>query len=184
LESCPHAQGGVNFWPTAYHPGLKLAYGASLEACSEIVIKGEATYGDGFRDYQGAGHPWIGAGASAKGEHRSSLSAMDVGLGQMIKKAIQPYPNYSGLVVTGGKLLFTAFLDGTLAAFDAETLERLWHINLGVQFQAPPMTFAVNGKQYLAVLGGGGGQEPAITLYGISELATMERAYMLWVFAL
>ena len=184
LESCPHAQGGVNFWPTAYHPDLELAYGASLEACSEIVIRGKATYGEAFIEFKGAGHPWIGAGASATGEHRSSLSAMNVNSGEMAKKTIQPYPNYSGLVVTGGNLLFTGFIDGTLAAFDAQTLKRLWQINLGVQFQAPPMTFAVDGKQYVAILGGGGGQEPAQTLYGLTELATMERAYMLWVFAL
>ena len=137
-----------------------------------------------YPDFQKAGHPWIGAGASAKGEHHSSLSAIDVTSGETTKKVAQPYPNYSGLVVTGGNLLFTAFVDGTVAAFDAETLERLWHINLGVQFQAPPMTFAVDGKQYVAILGGGGGQEPAASLYGLDELATMERAYMLWVFAL
>jgi len=58
------------------------------------------------------------------------------------------------------------------------------HLNLGVEFQAPPMTFAVNGKQYIAILGGGGGISPAIATFGRTELEKMERAYMLWVFAL
>ena len=184
VTSCPHAQGGVNFWPTAYNPDLKLAYGASLESCSEIVVKGKAVYGEAFRDFRGAGEPWIGGGASAIGKQQSSLSAVDIGTGEIVKKAIQPFPNYSGVVATRGNLLFTSFIDGTFAAFDAETLERLWHINMGSEFQAPPMTFAVDGKQYVAIMGGGGGNDPGNALYSLSELATMERTYMLWVFAL
>ena len=50
--------------------------------------------------------------------------------------------------------MFTGFTDGTLMAFDDTTMQPLWKINVGVGFNAPPMTFEVNGKQYVAILSG------------------------------
>jgi alcohol dehydrogenase (cytochrome c) len=41
-----------------------------------------------------------------------------------------------------------------LAAFDDTTMEQLWSINMGVGFNAPPMTFEAGGKQYVAILSG------------------------------
>jgi alcohol dehydrogenase (cytochrome c) len=185
LESCPHAQGGVNFWPTAYNPDLKLAYGASIEACSEIVLKGETLIGpEKYRDFRGEGEFFLGGGLRAKGKQSGSLSAFDVATGDAVKKVLTEYPNYSGMLATRGNLAFTGHMDGDFSAYDAETLEELWRINLGVEFQAPPMTFAVNGKQYVAILGGGGGIGPGVASFGRTELEKMERTYMLWVFAL
>ena len=60
----------------------------------------------------------------------------------------------SGVVTTAGGLAFTAFTDGTFAAYDDSTLDQLWKINVGTGFNAPPMTFEVNGKQYVAILSG------------------------------
>ncbi len=64
------------------------------------------------------------------------------------------YPNYSGTLATGGGLVFLALLDGTVAAYDDTTLDQLWKINVGSGFSAPPMTFEVNGKQYVAIVSG------------------------------
>ena len=50
--------------------------------------------------------------------------------------------------------MFTGFTDGTFAAYDDTTLDQLWKINVGTGFNAPPMTFEVNGKQYVAILSG------------------------------
>jgi len=184
VTNCPHLQGGVNFWPTAYHPDLNLAYGASIESCSEVVVRGKAEVGEGFQEFRGEGEFWLGGGANVVGVPTGSLSAINAATGEATKKISLKYPNYSGVMVTKGKLLFTGHLDGTFSAYDAQSLESLWKINLGVEFQAPPVTFAVDGKQYVAILGGGGGFSPAVGFYGLSELETMERAYMLWVFAL
>ena len=187
VTSCPHAQGGVNFWPTAYNPDLELAYGAAIEACSEVVlpeVKGAGGLLEGARDFAGAGEIWRGGGIGVTGEQKGSITAFDVATGTPTQKVMTEYPNYSGVLATRGKLIFTGHIDGTFSAYDAVTLEELWHLNLGVEFQAPPMTFAVNGKQYVAILGGGGGLNPSIGSFGRTELETMERAYLLWVFAL
>jgi outer membrane protein assembly factor BamB len=53
-----------------------------------------------------------------------------------------------------GGLVFVGLMDGTVAAFDDTTLDQLWKINLGSGFAAPPMTFEVNGRQYVAIASG------------------------------
>jgi alcohol dehydrogenase (cytochrome c) len=185
FSSCPHAQGGVNFWPTAYDPETKIAYGASLEACSitstrriSILEKSNVI------ENPGHGELYLGGGYVADGISRGSLLAVDTDSGETIKKIIFEYPNYSGVVATAGGLVFTGHMDGTLSAYDSLTLDELWNINLGVEFQAPPMTFAVNGKQFVAILGGGGGINPMLNSFGRNDLVTMESATILWVFAL
>ena len=50
--------------------------------------------------------------------------------------------------------MFSGFTDGTLIAFDDTTMQPLWKFNVGVGFNAPPMTFEVGGKQYVAILAG------------------------------
>ncbi len=51
--------------------------------------------------------------------------------------------------------MFTTTTDGTIYALDDETLKALWSFNTGSFSSAPPMTYSVNGKQYVAVLIGG-----------------------------
>jgi alcohol dehydrogenase (cytochrome c) len=187
VTSCPHAQGGVNFWPTAYNPDLNLAYGASIEGCSEVVIPEVVGAGgllEGGREFRGEGEIWRGGGIGPTGGIVGSISAFDVSTGDTAKKVATEYPNYSGVLATRGNLIFTGHVDGRFSAYDAKSLAEVWHINVGVEFQAPPMTYSVNGKQYVAIVGGGGGLSPGLGSFGRTELATMQRAYMLWVFAL
>ena len=58
------------------------------------------------------------------------------------------------MLSTAGGIVVTALLDGTVVALDDQTLEELWRINVGTGFNAPPMTYAVNGKQYIAIASG------------------------------
>ena len=55
---------------------------------------------------------------------------------------------------TAGGIVVTALIDGTILAYDDQTLDELWRINVGSGFNAPPMTYAVNGKQYIAIASG------------------------------
>jgi alcohol dehydrogenase (cytochrome c) len=58
-------------------------------------------------------------------------------------------------VATAGGLVFTTTVDGTIYALDDVTLKPVWSFNTGSLSSAPPMTYSVNGKQYIAVLIGG-----------------------------
>jgi alcohol dehydrogenase (cytochrome c) len=94
-----------------------------------------------------------------------------------------PYPNYSGALTTGGGLVFTGYTDGTFVAYDDTTLEQLWKFNAGTGFNAPPMTFEVGGKQYVAVLSGL--SRIAQNRHRlIPELKDQRNQTMLWVFGL
>jgi alcohol dehydrogenase (cytochrome c) len=70
------------------------------------------------------------------------------------KRKAFSYPNASGALATAGGVVFTALLDGTLMALDDRTLEELWSINVGTGINAPPMAYAVDGKQYIAIATG------------------------------
>jgi alcohol dehydrogenase (cytochrome c) len=59
------------------------------------------------------------------------------------------------MLSTGGGLLFTGHMRGKFAAYDNETLKEVWSFDLGMPITAPPMTYSVNGKQYIAVVAGG-----------------------------
>ena len=56
---------------------------------------------------------------------------------------------------TDGDLLFTGYKDGRFAAYDAETLQEVWSFSLGTPITAPPISYSVGGKQYIAVVAGG-----------------------------
>ena len=104
---------------------------------------------------------------------------MDVATGKQSAKAETPYPNNSGVLVTPD-LVWTGSLDGTVAAYDATTLAPVWSLNVGTGFRAPPMTYSVDGKQYIAIAGGNVGAGNAV---GHTDLEMMQAANMIWVFA-
>jgi quinohemoprotein ethanol dehydrogenase len=62
-----------------------------------------------------------------------------------------------GTMTTAGNLVFQGRVDGTLRAYDATTGEELWSYDAGLGISAPPVTYSVEGKQYIAVLVGYGG---------------------------
>jgi alcohol dehydrogenase (cytochrome c) len=74
-------------------------------------------------------------------------------------------------------------LDGTVAAYDDATLDELWKVNIGTGFCAPPMTFEVNGKQYLAIASGLSAPARA-KLVNTPELKDIRNSTVLYVFAL
>ena len=79
---------------------------------------------------------------------------VDPASGEFKMRKELPYGNHSGVLATAGGIVVTALLDGTIVAYDDQTLEELWKINVGSGFVAPPMTYAVDGKQYIAIASG------------------------------
>lgn len=65
-------------------------------------------------------------------------------------------PNFGGPIVTAGGLVFiAASLDRTIRAFDVETGKELWHAGLPASATATPMTYEVDGRQYVVIVAGG-----------------------------
>ena len=88
-------------------------------------------------------------------EPRGLVAAMNVPLNRMVARFYHKYDNESGVLATGGGLVFTATLDGNILALNDETLQEIWRFNTGMMMKAAPISFAVNGKQYIAVVAGG-----------------------------
>jgi alcohol dehydrogenase (cytochrome c) len=174
---CPNRTGGNNYWPSSYSPKTKLLYIPVLTAC-ELVTND--------KDMPKKEKGWfVRTGGAYKAEERyeSTLTAVDPLTGEVKKNLQLRYPNYSGALATGGGLVFIGLLDGTVAAYDDTTLQEMWKINLGSGFSAPPMTFAVNGKQYIAIAAGPSSAAMS-KLINTPELKEQRNATVLYVFSL
>jgi alcohol dehydrogenase (cytochrome c) len=135
---------------------------------------------------------FFGGAIGDGGRVAGGLIALDPGSGEIKKRVELPYPNSAGALTTAGGLVVTALIDGTVLAYDDQTLDELWRINVGSGFNAPPMTYAVNGKQYIAIASGlccaGPGAAPPRNTRGrvnrTPELRNQGNATVVWVFGL
>jgi alcohol dehydrogenase (cytochrome c) len=171
---CPSQAGGNNYWPSSYSPNTRLLYIPALTACVNISID---------REKHNAQRGWNGGLSQTDERFESNLTAVDPVTGDVKKSVHLPYPNYSGTLATAGGLIFLGLLDGTVAAYDDTTLDELWKINLGTGFCAPPMTFEVGGKQYIAIASGLSSAARA-KLVNTPELKEIRNSTVLYVFAL
>ena len=141
---CPGVPGGNNFWSAAYSRRTSLLYIPELEACTSVT-RDQTAHVRGRFD---------GGKFAYDGRGLSGLVVLDPATGEVKKRKEMPYPNAAGALATAGGLIVTALLDGTIVALDDETLEELWSINVGTGINAHPITYAVEGKQYIAIATG------------------------------
>ena len=85
-------------------------------------------------------------------------------------------------MATAGDLVFLGHDDGTFSAYDGKTLQELWSFNIGTGINAPAVSYAVNGKQYVAVLAGSAMRDQVLGT--APELRNNATASMLFVFTL
>ena len=171
---CPSPSGGNNYWPSSYSPNTRLLYIPAVTACVSVAID---------REKHNKERGWNGGLSRTDERYESNLTAIDPTTGEIKKNVHLRYPNYSGTLATAGGLVFLGLLDGTVAAFDDTSLDELWKINVGSGFSAPPMTFEVSGKQYVAIVSG-----PSTAaknkLVNTPELKEQRNATVLYVFGL
>ena len=143
---CPGIVGATNWFSPSYNPNTGLFYVMALENCNLYFSKpkpftqGETFYGTGTK------HP-VGE------ESRKILLALST----LDGKKIWQYPqvgrgsSWGGTLTTAGGLVFFADDAESLEAVDAETGRAMWHFNTGQAFSASPMTYAIDGVQYVAI---------------------------------
>jgi alcohol dehydrogenase (cytochrome c) len=172
---CPSHDGGNNFWSASYSPRTRLLYIPSRPTCDEVTLNPEVK-----KTPNGL---LLGGAFKYTERNESEIVVADPFTGEIKNRVRLPYPNNSAALTTAGGLVFTAFVDGSFAAYDDTSLEQLWKINVGIGFNAPPMTFAAGGKQYVAILAGLG-RTAKMTIVNTPELREMRNQTMLFVFAL
>jgi PQQ-dependent dehydrogenase (methanol/ethanol family) len=147
----PGANGGVEWSPMAVNPYAHLAYAVNLHQ--------PMTYHVEASKYPG-GKLWLGgAFKNAVGEEQSgNVTAVDYNTGKIAWQAHTDQPMIGGALATAGNLVFAGEGNGWFKAYDAVTGQLLWKYQCGAGVNAPPVSYMVNGKQYIAVAAGGNTQ--------------------------
>ena len=142
----PSLAGGSNWYSSTFSPQTGLYY-VNVKEEGAIYHKGDAEYkegtpfnGGGQRDYKGE-EPW------------GAVRALETATGKLRWEFRLQRPSHSGLMSTGGGLVFGS--NGTsFFALDHANGSPLWHFETGGRIDANPITFLTDGKQYVAVPAG------------------------------
>jgi alcohol dehydrogenase (cytochrome c) len=175
IEGCPGPAGAKEWNHMAYSPQTRMAYVPVVENCA-FFRSGQAFYGRGL--------PFWGSYATADafgpGESHGFLKAIDATTGNEAWRIRSEHPVVSGVLTTAGGLVFWGEADGMFHATDARTGKDLWTFNVGSGIHAPPITYSVGGKQYVAIAAGWGGWVDGFA----PELRDAPRGHTLTVFEL
>jgi alcohol dehydrogenase (cytochrome c) len=175
---CPNFRGAPTQQPPAYDASRMVAYVGTNIGCFDLSL---AETKDTKVDWRGQSMTnWQ---SPVHGESRGQVVGIDVRTGNTTKKAVTPYPVWSGILATGGGLIFTAYVDGKVAALDSDTLAELWSFHTGTPISAAPIAYAVDGKQYIAIQAGG---QDRASSYNMPEIGAnvLKRDSNLFVFGL
>ena len=145
------ANGGVEWSPMAINPETRMVYAANL--LQPMTYHVEAS------KYPG-GKLWLGGAFKTIPSEKQSgrLSAVNLDPGKVAWKFDTDEPLIGGVLATAGGLVFNGEANGLFRAFDAKNGKKLWEYQTGAGVNAPPVSYTVNGKQYIAVAAGGNNQ--------------------------
>jgi alcohol dehydrogenase (cytochrome c) len=174
----PGNQGGTNWYPPSYSPRTELFYFSAWEGYASIYRKETSEYLPG-RNFSGGGFTVLtpvpgapGVGIGRRGPINNwtdavghgAVIAVDPRSGEQKWKFNQFDVTDSGILTTASDLLFTGGREGYFYALDARTGALLWKASLGGQIVAAPITYEVDGTQYVSVIAGN-----MLTTYGLKH---------------
>jgi alcohol dehydrogenase (cytochrome c) len=146
---CPGFAGATNWFAPSYSESTRLVYFLALEECENFFFKpqpfqeGQGYYSTGAKRIPGEGSQKV-------------LVAFSLDTGSIAWKYPQSGGGRSsaGTMATAGGLVFFGDDAGSFEAVDAQSGRALWHFNTGQDINASPMSYAVGGKQYVAIAAG------------------------------
>ena len=145
---CPGALGATNWMSPSYDPQTNLFYVTAREQCDVFSTAPQA--------YE-AGHAYYGSAYFPNDDTApfyGALRAIDPATGKIMWERKHPSPTWSGVLSTAGGVVFTGDAEGNFTALEAASGKVLWHFQCGASVYSSPMTYAVDGKQYVAVAAG------------------------------
>lgn len=178
---CPSAAGGRNWDHSSYSPRTGLWYNIGWEICNLIKPQkmepqeGQPLFGGSMTFVPPRGKPAYG-----------HIDGYDPLTGERKWRYLTRYLNVASLLSTGGDLIFSGDVMGEAFALDATTGKKLWGFNTGASVTGSPVTYAVDGRQYVAVPTGMGSLVGGLTpvIWPEAEKSFPEKASTLVVFAL
>src|SRR6266853_2681471 len=148
----PGANGGVEWSPMTVNPQNRLTIALNLHQPMTYHVE-EAKYPGGSKLWLGGAFKVIAAE-----KQWGRVSAVSVDTGKIAWKYDTEQPLIGGALATAGGLVFFGEGNGFFKALDATTGSLLWQYQAGAGVNAPPVSYTVKGKQYVAVAAGGNTQ--------------------------
>jgi alcohol dehydrogenase (cytochrome c) len=143
----PTLTGAINWTSPCYSPLTRLFYVNARES-GAYYFKGEPKMAPGNSvgvvGGGGGGARWMGAD-----ESYTAIRALDATTGERKWQFTMVGDSWTGTLATAGGLVFSADAGGNFFALDANTGDPLWHIELGSALRSNPVSYAVDGKQYV-----------------------------------
>lgn len=146
-KACPGMGGGHNWQATSYSPQTGLYYFNTTDGC-HLYYKTQQEFVEGL---------WYQAstvGAIPTEPLTGRLIAVDPASGDIKWQFETVSPPSAGVLATAGGLVFTGEKEGYFEAFDARTGKLLYRFQTGGVINSPPVSYSLNGKQYVAVTAG------------------------------
>lgn len=173
-EACPHGS-GVRNWPaTSFDPGNGILFIPALETCMEVMIDGSNI----------AGSVWKVKSHPRSGGKFGHMTAVDLGTGKTLWKNSRRAPEASAVLATAGGLVFEGSRDRWFRALDSNSGKELWQVRLSDTPNSFPITYAIDGRQFVAVVTGGGTYQDNFVAHLTPEIEASTGGPALWVFAL
>ncbi len=156
---CPGVRGATNWMSPSFNPATGLLYVVTLEQCD--VFTSSSKEPEPKKNFAGGG-----AGAKPKDPGQFFLRAFDPKTGKRVWEypMTGPAESWAGTVSTAGGVVFFGDDDGQLVGVDARTGKHVWHFNIGEGLLASPISYAVNGKQFVAIA-----SSTSIVSFGLHE---------------
>ena len=180
FEVCPHLHGARNLQAPSYSPQTGLYYlGINNSCMTALVTKNNFAPGRGYTGFSFA--PKLAPGYDYVGE----FVAFDPvkGTRAWVYRPPSGAPMTASALATAGGIVFGGTADRQFFALDNTTGQVLWQMRLNGDISGAPITFEVNGKQYVAV-GSGGRAAPTATLGRLVNVDVPQGTGVMWVFAL
>jgi len=185
-DFCPSLWGGKNWPPIAFSPKTRMVYiPANENLCGTLIGEEEVPYTPGSRFIGARNTTYLVPGA----DHVGEVQAWDVDTGRKVWTHIYPTSmNWGPMLATAGGLVFTGGTnDRMFHAFDAKTGKLLWQFPTNSGVTGQPVSFMVDGKQYVAVQSGWG--VDAVAMQAVlnrarpGEFPEVPQGGAVWVFA-
>jgi len=177
---CPHPGGGRNWIAGSYNAATGILYVPMQETCMDLIPAPP-----GQRGNLSSGYNWY---IRARPESDGKFGRVEA-FSLQTRKAVwierQRAPETTCMLDTAGGVVFAGSMDRDLKAYDDASGKPLWQVRLNDIPNSCPISFSVQGKQYLAVVVGGGGSIPSTYPVLVPEIQNPpEHGAEVWVFAL